>query len=61
MGYSATMWAYELSQNDVVAEPGAEVPMGRMGSLTLDESTEGAMADPFDYDASNIEAFKEIF
>lgn len=61
LGYSATMLAYELSQNDVVAEPGAEVPMGRMGSLTLDESTEGAMADPFVYDASNIEAFKEIF
>ena len=61
LGYSATMLAYELSQNDVVAEPGAEVPMGRMGNLTLDESTEGAMADPFVYDASNIEAFKEIF
>lgn len=61
LGYSATMLAYELSQNDVVAEPGAEVPMGRMGSLTLDESTEGAMADPFVYDASNIEAFKDIF
>jgi len=61
LGYSATMLAYELSQNDVVAEPGAEIPMGRMGSLTLDESTEGAMADPFVYDASNIEAFKDIF
>jgi rhamnose transport system substrate-binding protein len=32
-----------------------------MGSLTLDEKTEGAMADPFVYDASNIDAFKTIF
>ena len=35
--------------------------MGRMGTLTLDDNTEGAMADPFVYDASNIAAFKDIF
>ena len=61
LGYSATMLAYELSANDVVAEPGAEIPMGRMGALTLDDNNEGAMADPFIYDASNIDEFKSIF
>ena len=61
LGYSATMLAYELSQNDVEAMAGAEIPMGRMGSLTLDENNEGAMADPFVYDASNIDQFKSIF
>lgn len=61
LGYSAAMLAYELSQNDVEAAPGAEIPMGRMGSLTLDENNEGAMADPFVYDAGNIEEFKSIF
>ncbi|GFE66462.1 rhamnose ABC transporter substrate-binding protein [Litoreibacter roseus] len=61
LGYSATMLAYQLAANDVVAEPGADIPMGRMGTLTLDENTEGAMADPFVYDASNIEEFKSIF
>lgn len=61
LGYSATMLAYELSKNGVEAAPGAEIPMGRMGSLTLDENNEGAMADPFVYDASNIEQFKSIF
>ncbi|MGJ5619432.1 rhamnose ABC transporter substrate-binding protein [Sulfitobacter sp. MF3-043] len=61
LGYSATMLAYELSKNGVEAAPGAEIPMGRMGSLTLDENSEGAMADPFVYDASNIEEFKSIF
>jgi rhamnose transport system substrate-binding protein len=61
LGYSATMLAYELSQNGVEAAPGVEVPMGRMGSLMLDENNEGAMADPFVYDASNIEQFKSIF
>ncbi|SEK53653.1 rhamnose ABC transporter substrate-binding protein [Pacificibacter marinus] len=61
LGYSATMLAYELSQNGIEAAPGAEIPMGRMGTLTLDEKNEGAMADPFVYDSSNIDAFKSIF
>jgi len=61
LGYSAAMLAYELSHNEAVAEPGAVIPMGRMGNLTLDDNNEGAMADPFVYDASNIEAFKAIF
>jgi rhamnose transport system substrate-binding protein len=61
LGYSATMLAYELSQNGVEATAGAEIPIGRMGNLTLDENMEGAMADPFVYDASNIEQFKSIF
>jgi len=61
LGYSATMLAYNLAKGNAVAAPGAKISMGRMGSLTLDEKTEGAMADPFVYDASNIDAFKTIF
>ncbi|MBP0484944.1 rhamnose ABC transporter substrate-binding protein [Sagittula salina] len=61
LGYSATMLAYQLATDQAEAAPGAEIPMGRMGTLTLDENTEGAMADPFVYDASNIEDFKSIF
>ncbi len=61
LGYSATVLAYQLAKGGAVAEPGAEIPMGRMGSLTLDDNNEGAMADPFVYDASNIDAFKSIF
>lgn len=61
LGYSATMLAYNLAKGNATAEAGSEIPMGRMGSLTLDENNEGAMADPFVYDASNIEAFKSIF
>ncbi|WP_417263515.1 rhamnose ABC transporter substrate-binding protein [Celeribacter sp.] len=61
LGYSATMIAYHLSKGDAVAEPGASIPMGRMGEVTLDETTSGAMADPFVYDASNIADFKDIF
>jgi rhamnose transport system substrate-binding protein len=35
--------------------------MGRMGNVKLDDNNEGAMADPFVYDKSNIEQFKSIF
>ncbi|WP_417272686.1 rhamnose ABC transporter substrate-binding protein [Celeribacter halophilus] len=61
LGYSATMIAYHLAKGDAVAEPGASIPMGRMGEVTLDETNSGAMADPFVYDASNIADFKDIF
>ncbi|MEM9428561.1 MAG: rhamnose ABC transporter substrate-binding protein [Pseudomonadota bacterium] len=61
LGYSATMLAYQLATDAAQAAPGAEIPMGRMGALTLDDNAEGAMADPFVYDASNIDQFKEIF
>ncbi len=60
LGYSATMIAYNLS-NGAKAEAGAQIPMGRMGSVTLDDKLEGAMADPFVYDATNIDAFSSIF
>jgi rhamnose transport system substrate-binding protein len=61
LGYSATMIAYHLATGEATAEPGAEIPMGRMGTVTLDENNEGAMADPFVYDESNIDEFKSIF
>lgn len=61
LGYSATMIAYNLATGAAKAESGGAIPMGRMGSVTLDENREGAMADPFVYDASNVDAFASIF
>ena len=61
LGYSATMIAYHLAKGDAKAEPGAAIPMGRMGAVTLDDNNEGAMAGPFTYDASNIDQFSSIF
>jgi len=55
------MIAHALASEVAIAEEGAEIPMGRMGSITLDETSSGAMADPFVYDSSNIEEFKSIF
>ncbi|WP_010140961.1 rhamnose ABC transporter substrate-binding protein [Oceanicola sp. S124] len=61
LGYSATMMAYHLAKGDVEAAPGAEIEIGRMGSVTLDETGSAAMADPFVYDETNIDEFKSIF
>lgn len=61
LGYSATMIAYNLAGGKAEAKPGASIPMGRMGSVVLDDNSEGAMADPFVYDSSNINDFKDIF
>jgi rhamnose transport system substrate-binding protein len=61
LGYSAAYLAYQLATDAAEAGPGATIPMGRMGTLTLDENAEGAMADPFVYDATNIAEFKSIF
>ncbi len=61
LGYSAAMIAHALASGAATAEPGAEISIGRVGTITLDESTSAAMADPFVYDASNIEQFKSIF
>ena len=61
LGYSAAMIAHALASGEATAEPGATLPMGRMGEVTLDDEGNGAMADPFVYDAGNIDEFKSIF
>ncbi|WP_445679843.1 rhamnose ABC transporter substrate-binding protein [Radicibacter daui] len=61
LGYSATMIAYNLVKGKAEAKPGASIPMGRMGEVTLDEDSTGAMADPFVYDAKNVDEFAKIF
>ena len=60
LGYSATMLAHAIA-NGAETGAGAEIPMGRMGSVTLDDTGSAAMADPFTYDSSNIDQFKSIF
>lgn len=61
LGYSAAMIAHALASGNATAEPGAEISIGRVGTITLDETNSAAMADPFVYDASNIDQFKSIF
>ena len=60
LGYTATMIAYDLI-GGAEAKPGAELKIGRMGSVKLDDNNEAAMSDPFVYDAKNVEEFAKIF
>ena len=61
LGYAATMISYNLVTGKEEAKAGAELSMGRMGKVKLDDNNEGAMADPFVYDAKNVEEFAKIF
>lgn len=61
LGYSATMIAYNLVKGKAEAKADSEIPMGRMGKVKLDANSEGAMADPFVYDAKNVDEFAKIF
>jgi len=60
LGYSATMLAAAISKG-AEAAPGAEIGIGRVGTVTLDDTNSAAMSDPFTYDSSNIDQFKSIF
>jgi rhamnose transport system substrate-binding protein len=61
LGYAITMIAHDLAAGETEAKSGDTVSMGRMGEVTLDENGTAAMADPFVYDLSNIDDFKDIF
>jgi rhamnose transport system substrate-binding protein len=61
LGYSAAYLAYDLASGKAKAEPGAELSIGRVGKVKLGDNLEGAMSDPFVYDASNVDEFAKIF
>ncbi len=61
LGYSATQIAYRLVKGDTDGAPGSEIEAGRMGKIKVGDNGEAAMADPFVYNASNVEEFAKIF
>ena len=61
LGYSAVQIAYQLANGSATAEPGATISIGRVGEVTLDDTNSAAMAAPFQFDASNIEEFSQIY
>lgn len=61
LGYSAAYIAYELASGNATAEAGSTISIGRVGEITLDDNLEAGMSDPFIYDESNIDEFKDIF
>jgi rhamnose transport system substrate-binding protein len=61
LGYSATQIAYHLVKGDSDGAPGSEIQTGRMDSIKIGDNGEAAMADPFVYNASNVDEFAKIF
>src|SRR6185312_5226752 len=61
LGYSAIYLAYDLAVKKEEAKPGAVLSMGRVGNLTLDDNNEGAMANPFVFDKTNIAEYAKIY
>jgi rhamnose transport system substrate-binding protein len=61
LGYSATQIAYHIVKGDTDGKPGSDIKAGRMGSIKVGDNGEAAMADPFIYNAKNIDEFSKIF
>ena len=61
LGYAATTIAYELATKKAKAEPGAEIPIGRLGSVKLDGNDEAVMGKPFVFDKSNIDKYAKMY
>jgi len=57
LGYSITYAAHDF----VKGKAGASVSLGRVGSVKPDANGEAPMAEPFTYDASNVEKFAKFF
>ncbi|OSQ43109.1 rhamnose ABC transporter substrate-binding protein [Thalassospira sp. MCCC 1A01428] len=60
LGYSAMMISYKLATG-AQGGPNSKIEAGRMGTISFDENGDGAMSEPFVYDASNVEKFAKIF
>jgi len=57
LGYAITYAAHEF----VKGTAGKTVSLGRMGTVTPDADGSAPMAEPFTYDASNVEKFAKFF
>jgi rhamnose transport system substrate-binding protein len=61
LGYTATYLAYQLSKGGYTGKPGEEIPVGRMGKITIGADGSAAMAEPYIFDKSNIAKFAAMF
>jgi rhamnose transport system substrate-binding protein len=61
LGYAITTIAFELATGKAKAAPGAQISMGKVGTVTLDDDLSGPMAPPFVFDKSNIDEFSKVY
>jgi rhamnose transport system substrate-binding protein len=61
LGYSAVYAAHQFVHGKAKGAAGEKVSLGRVGTVALDANNEAAMAEPFTYDAGNVEKFAKFF
>jgi rhamnose transport system substrate-binding protein len=61
LGYAATYAAYDFVKGVPDAKAGGKFNAGRMGAIAIDGNGEAAMAEPFLYNAGNVDQFAKIF
>jgi rhamnose transport system substrate-binding protein len=61
LGYSSIYAAQQVMSGKVKGMPGDKISLGRVGTVTLDAQGEAAMAEPFTYDAGNVDKFAKFF
>jgi len=61
LGYAAVTMAYNIATGKAEAGPGKTIPIGRLGTVSLDDKGEGSMAPPTIYDQSNVEDAAKLF
>lgn len=61
LGYSSIHAAHAFIKGAAKGAPGEKISLGRVGTATLDKDNEAAMAEPFTYDASNVDKFAKFF
>ena len=61
LGYSSIYAASAFVKGTAKGALGEKISLGRVGTVTLDKDNEAAMAEPFNYDASNVDKFAKFF
>ncbi|MDR7296312.1 rhamnose transport system substrate-binding protein [Pelomonas aquatica] len=61
LGYAAVYIAHGLVTGKATVGEGARIGVGRVGTVTLDANNEAVMAEPFTYDAGNVDKFAKFF
>lgn len=61
LGYSSIYAASAFIKGTAKGAAGEKISLGRVGTATLDKDNEAAMAEPFTYDATNVDKFAKIF
>jgi len=61
LGYTAVYAAHQVVTGKASGKPGTSVVVGRMGTLQIGSNGDAAMAQPFEFDKSNVDQFAKLF